>query len=287
MSTSEPFDPTGPVLRDSDRARVSGSSLTARDLVVAVRKRRVLDGVSLSLDAGRWLAIVGRNGAGKSTLAGLLAGTRVPERGCVTLDGSPLWDLSASGRARLLAYVPQAASWPAAAQVIDVVRLGRLPHVGLLGRLAAKDHEAVARAMALTEVDAFPERPLSALSGGERQRVLLARALATEPRFLVLDEPTTHLDLRHQSSLVHCLAGLRAASIGVVTVLHDLNLALLADDLLVLDEGRVAAHGPVADVLSDELIAAVWGSRIRLARTETGAPVVITEPRAVAGGATP
>jgi iron complex transport system ATP-binding protein len=165
----------------------------------------------------------------------------------VWLQGRPLAALPARERAQALAWLSQQGEAEGEIGVRDVVRLGRLPHHGLLGAPDAGDEAAVDRALADTESTAFAQRRLSSLSGGERQRVLLARALAVQAPVLLLDEPTTHLDAPHQRLLLRGLAARARAGAAVAAVLHDLNLALAADRVLVMAHGRVVADGAPAD----------------------------------------
>ncbi len=221
--------------------------LQAEGLRLRLGRIQAVDGVSLSLHAGQWAAIVGPNGAGKSTLLSLLAGLRAPDAGHVHLQGRALATLPARDRARSLAWLSQQGEAEGAIAARDVVRLGRLPRHGLFGSPDAADEAAVDRALAETEAVPFAARRLSELSGGERQRVLLARALAVEAPVLLLDEPTTHLDAPHQRALLRGLAARARSGAAVAAVLHDLTLALAADRVLVMAQGRIWADGPPAD----------------------------------------
>jgi len=232
--------------------------LQAEGLVLRLGGRAVVDGVSLQLAAGQWAALVGPNGAGKSSLLSLLAGLRPADAGTVTLAGRPLAAWSARERAQRLAWLSQQGEAEGEIAVADVVRLGRLPHQGLFGAATAADEAVVQAAMAETECQAFAARRLSALSGGERQRVLLARALAVAAPVLLLDEPTTHLDAPHQRALVRSLARRAREGAAVAAVLHDLNLALAADRLLVMDRGRLVADGAPADAAVRQCLVAVF-----------------------------
>ena len=225
------------------------SSLRCEGLRLALGARQVVDDISLAFAPGQWTAIVGANGAGKSTLMQLLAGLRVPQAGQVWLGSRSLGEWPMRERAASLIWLGQdgAAMDSAEIAAIDIVRLGRLPRHGLFGARDASDDAAVMAAMHETECSAFAMRRLSQLSGGERQRVLLARALATAATaqaVWLLDEPTTHLDAPHQRALVRALRARAQRGTTVVTVLHDLTLALAADRVLVLDQGRVVGDGP-------------------------------------------
>ena len=226
--------------------------------------RTVVDGVSLKLPAGQWAALVGPNGAGKSSLLSLLAGLRRPDAGWVRLAGRPLADWPARERGQRLAWLSQQGEAEGEIAVRDVVALGRLPHTGLLGSPGPADHRAVDAAMAATECTALAGRRLNALSGGERQRVLLARALAVGAAVLLLDEPTTHLDPPHQRALVQLMRQAAAAGASVVTVLHDLTLALSADRLWVMADGRLRADGPPSDPAVQRALVAVFGGALRI-----------------------
>ncbi|MDW8091902.1 MAG: ABC transporter ATP-binding protein, partial [Meiothermus sp.] len=214
------------------------------------------------------------NGAGKSTLLRLMAGLVWPQGGEVWLEGRRLAEYRSWERGQRIAFLPQTGPYPEDLTVEEVVYLGRTPHLGLLGRPGPADAEAVAWAMERTGVVGLRHRLLPTLSGGERQRVLLARALATRPHFLLLDEPTNHLDLHHQAEFLDLLAGLREAGVGVLTVLHDPNLAQRADRVAFMAEGRLLALGSPAEVLSQELLQGVYGAHVRV-RSVEGRPVVL------------
>jgi iron complex transport system ATP-binding protein len=238
--------------------------LQAEGLVVDLGGRRVVDGVSFALRRGEWVAVVGPNGAGKSTLLSLLAGLRRAAAGEVRLEGRLLADWPARERGRRIAWLSQHGEADGELGARDVVRLGRLPHLGLFGATTAHDEGIVDAAMQETETKGFAERRLSELSGGERQRVLLARALAVEAPVLLLDEPTTHLDAPHQRALLRGLAARARAGAAVVAVLHDLNLALGADRLVVLDAGRVRADGRPGEAALREAVVEVFGHAIEI-----------------------
>lgn len=220
--------------------------LSARGLRVALDGRTVLHGVDLDLLPGRWLAVVGPNGAGKSTLLRCLAGVVPPAGGSLTLEGRALHAWSVRERARRLAWLAQAEPQDASISpsVRDIVRLGRLPHQGLLATATATDEAAVRAALADTDSGMHADRALDALSGGERQRALLARALAVGAQVLLLDEPAAHLDAPHQRLLAGVLRREAARGTAVVGVVHDLNLALAADRIAVMASGRLLAEGP-------------------------------------------
>jgi iron complex transport system ATP-binding protein len=224
-------------------------------------RRAALRGVDLRIMAGEGLALVGPNGAGKSTLLRCITGLLRLDRGSVALDGIPVEELTRATIARLVAVVPQQVDLPFAMRVEEVVALGRIPHEDPLRGLRSADHEAVARAMARVGLDGFSGRDVRRLSLGERQLVLLATALAQEAPLLLLDEPTVHLDLRHQVATMELLRGLALTErTTVVAVLHDLHLAAhFFPRIAVLDEGRIVADGPPREVLTEELVRKVFG----------------------------
>ncbi len=240
--------------------------LEARDLCWGPsRKPDILSDISFELADGEVMAICGANGAGKSSLLRLLYRYHAPRRGGVTLAGRDLWQHSARDAARLVAAVLQEQPTDFALTARQIVALGRLPHrIGLAGA-GARDAVVVAAAIARLDLDRFADRAFGTLSGGERQRVLVARALAQEPRVLILDEPTNHLDIRHQLEL---LALLRGLSLAVVCTLHDLTLAAeFADRVLILHRGRVLADGPPGAALSAANVAAAFNVTARVDRS--------------------
>ena len=231
---------------------------------VTLGGRTVVRAVS-GVFAPGWTAIVGPNGAGKSTLLQVLAGLRRPSTGEVLLHGRPLNGLSAIERARQVAWLGQQLDGDITAMTVqDVVRLGRLPHLGLFRAPGPHDETLVEQVMQQTGTAAWGHRPLRELSGGERQRVLLARALAVDAPVLLLDEPTTHLDPAHQLALLRLLRQHARAGRVVVSVLHELALALRADALFVLDRGELRAYGAPADSQVQGALVAAFDSAIRI-----------------------
>jgi iron complex transport system ATP-binding protein len=250
--------------------------LQTADLHVRLGRAEVLNGLTLEIGSG-WTALVGPNGAGKSTLLRALAGLLRPAGGHVRLHGRELHTLAATERAQHLAWLAQLGEVTGELTVRETVELGRIARLGLLGTPGAADAAVVDEAMALTECSAWAGRRLHELSGGERQRVLLARVLATEAPLLLLDEPTTHLDAPHQRALARLFRRLAhdvAAPRAVLTVLHDLPIALRADRLLVLDGGRLQADGPPADPAVQAALVRVFGHAIRIDADAAGRPRV-------------
>jgi iron complex transport system ATP-binding protein len=216
------------------------NTLTIKHLSAAYDKRTVLRDVSITATAGQMLGLIGPNGAGKSTLLRAISGTLVPAEGSIRLGEIDLVRLSAAERARLVAVVPQGANLPQGFSVAEVVLMGRAPHLSRFGGERAHDHEIARQAMLQTATWALAERWIGELSGGEHQRVLIARALAQEPRLLLLDEATAQLDLKHQTATLDMARRLARSGLIVIAALHDLNLAALyADRLALLHEGRL------------------------------------------------
>jgi iron complex transport system ATP-binding protein len=242
---------------------VAVTALRAQDLSVKLGDTQALRQVSLAVRPG-WTAIVGPNGAGKSTLLRALAGLQTPDAGEVFLDDKPMEQWPARERAKSLAWLAQQGETTGELTVREVVHLGRLPRLGLFSSPTAVDEACVDRAMADAECAEWQQRRLHELSGGERQRVLLARAFAVEASLLLLDEPTTHLDPPHQVVLVRLLRRQVSAGITVVSVLHDLSLALLADHLVVMEGGRVRAEGARDDRALHAALIDVFGGAIRI-----------------------
>ncbi|MFE5769151.1 heme ABC transporter ATP-binding protein [Streptomyces sp. NPDC056485] len=247
----------------------------AAGLRVRLGEREVLAGIDLTVRAGEVLALVGPNGAGKSTLLAALSGDLPAAGGLVRIDGRPVGDWAAPDLALRRSVLPQSAEMSFPFPVGEVVRMGRAPWAGT--ERADADEEAVAAAMAATEVAGFAARPFSALSGGERARVALARVLAQRAPLLLLDEPTAALDLRHQELVLRICRERAAAGDAVVVVLHDLGLAAAyADRAAVLHDGRIAVDGPPAGVFEGPLLSRVYRQPVEvLPHPRTGVPLVV------------
>jgi iron complex transport system ATP-binding protein len=239
--------------------------LSIQGLAVELGGRPVLDGATLELPRGSFGALLGPNGSGKTTLERAVYRAVKPSAGKIVLDGRPIESFEPRELARTVAVLRQEVELEFEFSVLEIVRMGRSPYKGLLDPDRSEDHAIVGRALALTDAESLRDRIFTTLSGGEKQRVLLARALAQEPKLLLLDEPTSHLDLKHQLDL---LGRVRGLGITVLAALHDLNLALeFADLAFLLDRGRIVASGPVEEVLNAENIARVFQVTGRMCTT--------------------
>lgn len=235
--------------------------LEAQNLTCTYGHRVVLDALALALQPGEVLALIGPNGSGKTTLLKALSRLLPPKTGTVLLSGRDVWTLSAGTVARHLALAPQQddLSWPVTVE--QAVALGRAPHRGWLLPYAGRDYQAIERALQQTALQVLRQRLMTELSGGERRRVILARALAQEPQVLLLDEPTAHLDLKHQAEVLELVQRLAYQDgLTVVIALHDLNqAALCAQRMALLANGSLIALGSPEDVLTAERLAEVYG----------------------------
>ncbi|WP_269182531.1 ABC transporter ATP-binding protein [Modestobacter sp. VKM Ac-2985] len=264
-------------------------SLAAEDLTLAYGDRTVIEGLDLLVPPGRITAVVGANACGKSTLLRSMSRLLAPRGGRVLLDGKAVHRLPAKELARTLGLLPQSPIAPEGITVADLVGRGRHPHQRVFSRWSAADDAAVAAALDATETTPLADRAVDELSGGQRQRVWIAMALAQQTDVLLLDEPTTFLDVAHQIEVLDLLTDLnRARGTTIVMVLHDLNLAArYADHLVALSGGRIHAAGEPADVLTEECVRAVFGLESQVIVDPTsGKPLMLpmgrhhTAPRA-------
>jgi iron complex transport system ATP-binding protein len=257
--------------------------IRATGVSVELGRTQVLDGVDVAVDSGAWLAIVGPNGAGKTTLLRFVAGL-VRGDGDLHIEGRPAAALGRRERARLIALVPQTPVIPPGVTVADYVLLGRTPHIHVFGVERPRDVAAVTDALQHLDLLDMADRVVSTLSGGERQRVLIARALAQGAPIMLLDEPTTALDVGHQQQVLELVDQLRREhALTVVSTMHDLTLAgQYAERLLLLDQGRVVVEGAATDVLTEEHLARYYGARVRIIH-DGGRPVVLPYREEVAG----
>lgn len=256
---------------------MSASALRTRELTVAYGDRAVVRDVSFDLPDAGFTVVVGPNACGKSTLLKALTRTLKPASGEVLLDGRPIGSYRGKAVARRLALLPQSPIAPEGISVRDLAARGRYPHQSLLRQWGTADAAAVARALTLTDTTELADRPVAELSGGQRQRAWLAMVLAQETGLLLLDEPTTFLDIGHQYEVLDLLSDLHVAGRTVLAVLHDLNQAVrYATHLVCMKDGRILAEGPPAEIMTEELVRETFGIHCRiLADPDGGGPLVV------------
>ncbi len=239
----------------------------------------VVDGLTLEVPSGQLTAVVGPNGSGKSTLLRGMSRLLAPKSGRVLLDGRDIHELPARELARKLGVLPQGPVTPEGITAAELVSRGRHPHRGLFGRLTGEDDNAINEALQAVELTELRDRPVDQLSGGQRQRVWIAMVLAQGTQHLLLDEPTTYLDLAHAVDVMNVVHAAATSGRTVVAVLHDLTLAAqYADHLVVMGDGQIAAQGRPVDVLTAALLDDVFGLKATVVEVG-GAPVVVPDRR--------
>src|SRR5262245_38099361 len=245
---------------------MTGAAIELRDVAFGYATAPVLHDLTFSIARGEFVGIIGPNGSGKSTLLRVMSGILKPQRGQVSIEGRPAEQYGRRELGRLIGVVPQETAVTFPFSVTEMVLFGRTPHVGGFGFDHDSDLAAAQRAMERTDTAHLARRAITELSGGERQRVILARALAQEPEILLLDEPAAFLDIRHEVEMYDLLRDLQRAGITVVSVLHDLNLAALyCDRLLLLHEGRLARAGAPSEVITYATLTEVYGTEVYVA----------------------
>ncbi|MGN7294813.1 ABC transporter ATP-binding protein [Rhizobium sp. SAFR-030] len=257
---------------------MTAQGLAATALSAGYGDRIILDGLDLPIPTGRITVIVGANACGKSTLLHTMSRLLFPRAGQVVLDGKSIHKVAPRDLAKTLGLLPQSPIAPEGITVADLVSRGRHPHQGMFSRWSRKDEEAVAAALVATKTEDLAERPVDELSGGQRQRVWIAMALAQDTRVLLLDEPTTFLDISHQVEVLDLLTDLNhARGTTIVMVLHDLNLAArYADHLVAMVDGRLHASGTPEEVLTVENVRTVFGLESRVIIDPTsGKPIML------------
>jgi iron complex transport system ATP-binding protein len=267
--------------------RAGPHELAARGLRLAYDGAPVVHDLDLAVPDGAVTAIVGANACGKSTLLRGLARIMRPRSGAVTLDGADIHRLPTKEVARTVGLLPQSPTAPDGIRVADLVARGRHPHQGVLRRWSREDDEVVAAALTATGTQELADRPVDALSGGQRQRVWIAMALAQDPDILLLDEPTSFLDVAHQVDVLDLLAELNhLRGTTVVMVLHDLNLAArYADHMIAMAAGRIVTRGTPAEVMTPETIRGAFGLEARVvADPVCGTPMMVPVGRFPRGG---
>lgn len=249
-------------------------AIETRGLGVRAGDTTLLHATDLAITGGSWVSIIGPNGAGKSTLLRAMVGA-ARSNGSVSVNGKDLADMKRTERARTLAWVPQVPIIPPGFRVLDYVLLGRTPHRHPLAAERPRDLEVVHHVLTDLDLEALAGREVASLSGGERQRVIIARALAQEAPVLLLDEPTTALDLGHQQEVLLLLDRLRHEGRTVVSTMHDLTMAgQFADRIILLANGRIVADGIAADVLTEQNLAMHYNANVRVTHDQ-GAVMVV------------
>ncbi|MDE2668773.1 MAG: ABC transporter ATP-binding protein [Chloroflexota bacterium] len=245
----------------------SPASVDARAVSFSVEAKTLLDRVDMRAERGQFVGLIGPNGAGKSTLLRTVSGVLRHQEGAVWLEGSDLSSMAARDVAAMLALVPQIAPYTQGFTAFELVLMGRYPHLGRFEVEGQADDRIAEEAMRLTETEEFATRTLETLSGGERQRVFLARALAQQPRILLLDEPTSNLDILHQLTILGLVRRLVDDGLTAIAAIHDLNLAArYCDRLVLISSGAVVTEGPPEDVLTPETIESAFGVRAAVYR---------------------
>ncbi len=241
---------------------MSAQPFSAKHISYSYATQEAVRDVSISALPGEFLGIIGPNGAGKSTILRILAGILPGYRGEVSIFGLDMRSLMPRQRARYLGFVAQETHFGLNFRVFDVVAMGRYPYLGPFQPLSAGDQEAIRQAVASAELEGLKQRLIHTLSSGERQRAVIARALAQSPKILLLDEPTSHLDLYHQHSIMELLRVLNAGGISVIIVNHDLNIASqYCDRLVLIHEGRVFGEGTPREIITEDVIRKVYNIR--------------------------
>ena len=245
----------------STAQQLDSTALHVKDVSVGYGERTVLDTLNVDIKRGAVTSIVGPNGCGKSTLLRTMSRLLNPTKGEIVLDGKSIHDIPTRKLATQLGLLPQTPIAPDGIMVADLVGRGRTPHQGILGRWSQQDYDIVAEALETTGISDLAERSIDELSGGQRQRVWIAMALAQRTETLLLDEPTTYLDVKHQLDVLDLLTELnRDRGTTIVMVLHDLNLAArYSDELVAVSGGKVFAHGHPREVITKENVKSVFG----------------------------
>ncbi|MDC4234854.1 Fe(3+) dicitrate ABC transporter ATP-binding protein FecE [Pasteurella multocida] len=240
-------------------------SLTVEHLQLAYQDKTIVSNLNLRLPSNKVIALIGPNGRGKSTLLKALARLLKPKSGQVKHQEQDIWQITAKSYAKTLAFLPQQHLVPEGIKVRELVAYGRSPYLNLWGKLSEKDEKIVTQAMQITQTDAFAERLATDLSGGQQQRVFLAMTLAQDANIVLLDEPTTYLDLNHQAELMSMMRRLQQQGKTVITVLHDLNQACrYCDYLVVLKQGELIAQGTSHEVMTEHLLKQVFDLNVEI-----------------------
>ncbi len=236
-----------------------------------------IEGVDLAVPEGSFFSLLGPNGSGKSTLIKLISRLSEPHDGWIEFDGAPLNRYRPRELARKMAVIPSENHFDFPFRVAEVAGMGRFPYQGRMQRMSSDDRRIVERALRMAQAEELKERPISELSSGERQRVLIARALAQQPRLLVLDEPNSHLDIKHQIEVFRLLARLtKEERLTVLVVLHDLTMAaVFSETVAIMNSGRIVETGPPKKVITTERIRSIYGADVVVRSDGLDPPVVL------------
>lgn len=240
----------------------------------------VLKDINLTITQGEFLGIIGPNGAGKSTLLKILCAILKPQQGIIHIFEKPLQQMTHKERATLIAFVPQETHFTLNFTVEEIVNLGRYPYLKPFQKLGSQDQAAIEQALTDADVIEFRHRPINSLSSGERQRVVLARALAQKPQILMLDEPTSHLDLHHQYRIMELLATLNQTGLTIIIVHHDLNLtSLFCRQIIIMHQGAIFAQGPVRKLINEQILKKIYNLDLQVIKTpQTNLPQILFKP---------
>ncbi len=252
-------------------------AIELKKVCFAYDKKEVIKDISLILRDKEFIGIIGPNGAGKSTLLKLLCGILKPRIGKVFIYEEELQNMNQKEIARTIGFVPQETHFALNFSISDIVSMGRFPYLNPFQKLSAEDKEAIEKALVQASITEYRNRPINSLSSGERQRVVIARALAQKPKILLLDEPTSHLDLHHQYRIMELLRKLNTEGITIVIVNHDLNLAsLFCNRLFLLKTGKIWATGTAREIINVKTLKAVYGITVQVINhPQTGVPQII------------
>ena len=266
---------------NSQNEATNGAGISAKGVWASYGERSVLSGVDLEVERGSFVALAGPNGVGKSTLLRLVSGVIKPTRGSIRVSGMDVSELSARERARMVAVVPQDPELPNGAPAIEVVLMGRNPHLGLLSWESDSDVQTALDAMRMTYTEELLDRPVDELSGGERQRVAIAIALAQQTPIILLDEPTANLDLAYQPAIMELMRGLVSSGKTILAAVHDLTLAAqFCDKVALMHNGVSLTSGPPEEALTEANIKEAYGAEVRIMEhPETGKPVIVNSWR--------
>ena len=245
--------------------------LTVDDLSFGYGSRRILDGVSFTLESGCITSLIGRNGAGKTTLIKLIMGFLVPDQGCVLINGINSSDMKAEGRAKAIAYIPQYTSMVYKYSVLDSVLMGRAPHIMLFSHPKENDIAKAMEALRMLGIDHLAKRPCDELSGGERQLMMIARALAQDAEILILDEPTASLDYPNQLLVMETISLLKSKGYSILFSTHSPEQALMVSDRIILlqMDGKAISREP-EELLDGQELSKLYGRKLCIADVETG-----------------